>query len=255
VAAIQDVVGHFGDSTFSSPYRSTLPLLALIKDAPSTFEEMLRHCGLLNPSAIHFEYTVNSPRGKGRPSHTDAMVISGSKTLAIEAKWTEPRYGSIEDRLNRSASNASDRRNDSKWLSDQEEFLTGWLDLLGRHATIPLSLKEFRAAVYQMVHRSASACAGTGAPSLLYLHFSPAPHGAATSADYRRDLTALHRLLGRPTGFPFFLADLHLSPTKAFRAIQYLRKGERSTADTVRSVLLCEELFTFGEPRFHSIGD
>src|SRR5688500_5373276 len=88
VADALDLVSRFSDSALASPFRSTVPLLALAKDGWSTFEKLLSLCGMSGDLSIAFERTVESPRQGDRPSFTDAMVISETHVLAIEAKWT-----------------------------------------------------------------------------------------------------------------------------------------------------------------------
>jgi hypothetical protein len=173
------------------------------------------------------------------------MVTTDKHALAIEAKWTEPRYETMAKRLRRANSNADDSR----------AFIEGWLEFLQPFATTPLHLDDFSETVYQVVHRSASACSLGLQPVLAYLHFStPTPTGGATCTQYIRDLTAVHELLGSPDRFPFFVIDLPLEPTPAFLEIQGLKKGQATTGQAVRSALRAGVLFKFGEPRVHRVG-
>jgi hypothetical protein len=239
-----DLITAFSDGALASPFRSTVPLLALAKDAWTTFVKVLTLCNVVGDVSVAFECKVPSPRGQGLPSQTDAMVLFDQAALAIEAKWTEPRYETVATRLTRKDSNGA----------DSEEFVSGWLELLQPHATTPLRLQDFANCVYQVVHRAASACGLGRAPSLAYLHFTPATKGA-TSAQYLSDLSQVHALLGKPRDFPFFLIDVPIQHTRAFHAIEHLKKGVAETGQAVRSALLASELFEFGEPHVHQIGD
>lgn len=239
-----DLISRFSESAMASPFRSTVPLLALTKDAWTAFERLLGLCNMVGDLSVAFERRIPSPKGEGRPSHTDAMVLSDHRALAIEAKWTEPRYETVAARLSRKAANGR----------DSKEFVEGWLELLQRHAAKRLRLDDVSGCVYQMVHRAASACGLDRAPSLAYLHFVPATKGAATSAQYLNDLSQLHALLGSPADFPFFLIELPTQRTRAFQAIEHLKKGEAETGRVVRSALLETALFTFGEPSVRRIG-
>ena len=98
--------------------------------------------------------------------------------------------------------------------------------------------------MYQTLHRAASACAAAPHPTLAYLVFRTT--GDRAKDFYRTDLARLHRVLGSPSGFPFYLIDAELKPTPAFEAIRSLRKGEPDTARKVRAALLGERLFEFG---------
>lgn len=236
-----ELIACFTDAALASPFRSTVPLLALLKDAWPTFSKVLSSCGMSGDLSVALERTVHSPKGEGRPSYTDAMVLSPTAVLAIEAKWTEPRYESVRTRL---------ARKDSKGR-DSRAVLEGWVELLGPFASRPLVLDEFSECVYQVLHRSASACGPERLPRLAYLHFCTTV--PATQVDYVGDLTRFHRLLGSPEGFPFFVVDQPLEPTRAFRSIEGLKKGGAGTGRVVRDALLTEVLFRFGEPRVHRI--
>lgn len=238
-----DLISEFSDRALASPFRSTVPLLALAKDDWTTFAKVLTFCNVLGDVSVAFERKVSSPRGEGLPSQTDAMVLFDHAALAIEAKWTEPRYETVVTRLTRKDPNGR----------DSKEFVGGWLELLQPHATKPLRLEDFASCVYQVVHRAASACGLGRAPSLAHLHFTPTLPSAATSAQYLSDFSDVHALLGNPERFPFFVVDLPMQPTTAFRAIEQLKKGDAATGRIVRAALLTDVLFEYGEPQIHRI--
>src|SRR5450759_1704349 len=91
-----DLVSRYGDKEFKSPLRSTIPLLSLVRDGWPVLQEVLTACRLPAKSNLHFEYKVDSPLGVGIPSHTDVMARFGSDQLALECKWTEPRYETVD---------------------------------------------------------------------------------------------------------------------------------------------------------------
>jgi hypothetical protein len=76
VDGIEFLLAMFPPRAFASPYRSTVPLVALVKDDQSTFEKIATRCGSGPPFSIHFEYTVRAPDVGGNPSHTDAMILT-----------------------------------------------------------------------------------------------------------------------------------------------------------------------------------
>jgi len=93
-----------------------------------------------------------------------------------------------------------------------------------------------------MVHRAASACEAGGDPQLAYLVFKPSPDTrTADMQTIHDDLTHLWSLLGDPKRFPFYLVEVHLSPTAAFDAIALLPK--EATDEAVRGALCNEPLF------------
>jgi hypothetical protein len=176
------------------------------------------------------EFQVRSPQGKGNPSHTDLMMLTREHAVAVEAKWTEPRYQTV-----------------SKWLSSQNrrEVLDGWLSLIRPFALKPLTSDDVASAVYQMVHRAASACRGGRVPKLVYLQFTPLPDGGAQKSTLIEDLACLHAAIGAPAGFPFWLVEVSLEQTDAFETLRLLPKGSASTANAVIEALRNGPLFRF----------
>lgn len=251
------LLAKFGMGALASPYRSTVPLLALVKDDAPLFKRIANACGCAGELSVHFEYQVAVPGVEGNPSQTDAMVVSPACTLALEAKWTEPRYETVATRLkNRIAKLLRDDPvNADKHAATQQTVIAGWLGLLGRHASAPLAIEQAGDLVYQMIHRAASACHMPGPSALAYLHFEPSPaKGAARHAQYRADLADLHHVLGNPRAFPFFLVSIPLRLTHPFGAIQNLPKGAKPTDLQVRKALATAKLFEFGEPNIDRVG-
>ncbi len=257
VTDVASLLGKFGSDAFASPYRSTVPLVALVKDGGPVFSAIATSCGASLDLSVHFEYRVEVPGVLGNPSQTDAMVISPAATVAFEAKWTEPRYETVATRLkNRVAKlTRDDPDNAARHQSHQEAVIGGWLGLLNQRCQTALRIDDISEAVYQTVHRAASACAMHGPARLAYIHFQPSGRlGAASSAQYVADLEYLHARLGHPGDFPFYLVELPLQPTDGFRSIQALEKGQAITDRRVREAIASTRLFDFGEPRIQRIG-
>jgi hypothetical protein len=243
VPDLSQLVQSFESMAFGSPFRSTVPLVSLVKDDRPRFQSILSSCGVPADAALHFEFTVPSGVEGANPSHTDVMALSGTVAGAMEAKWTEPRYESVARRLER-------RRTGDL---DQEGVVSAWLDLLKPHARRKLVLADFTEVVYQTLHRAASACALSRAPRLVYLHFVPSPRGGVSEKQYLEDLSRLHRLLGEPPDFPFFLVEVTVERTAAFEQIAHLPKRRRATDYAVRSALVAEPLFAFVAHSIHPI--
>jgi hypothetical protein len=108
VSDFASLVSCYPKDEFNSPTRSTVPLLALAKDEPDLLQQFLSQCGLDRNAALHFEYQVKSPRGQGRASHTDLMVCGKVGCMAIEAKWTEPAYETVNAWLTPETNNRSE---------------------------------------------------------------------------------------------------------------------------------------------------
>lgn len=235
IKGINESLLLFPEKEFCSPTRSTLPLLSLLKDETRMLNKVLSESHLNIASDLHLEYKVNPPIGKGKASYTDLMVRQQGDTLAIEAKWTEPRYDTI-----------AEWRKKGERPKNKEKVLRGWLDLIQPHTLRVLDINDFSAAVYQMVHRAASACFNSEQPHLAYLHFTPDPSGkGATSEQYQSDLEHLRLLLGNPSNFQFCMVDLEIRPTDAFERIKDLPKGTVETATAVRNAFENGPLFDF----------
>lgn len=245
VAGLDALVERYGTREFESPTRSTVPLLALLWHGGEVWKRIVAELGMpAGEMTVHMEYTVAPPQGTGRESHTDAMLIAGERACAVEAKWTEPAYDTVEG-----------------WLgpeprgTNRERVLNGWLSLLQSYATDELRAEDMGEVTYQMVHRAASACAAGRSPGLAYLQFTPWPDGSpADSSHLREGLEKLAAALGHPAGFPLRLIEVEARPTAAFESIRTLPKGEPSTGRAVRRALLEAPLFTFPEYRMHTAG-
>jgi hypothetical protein len=220
-----------------------VPLLAVLKDGYEILKSLLVELHMNTNSDLHLEFTVDPLKGRGIASHTDLMVRWQADTLALEAKWTEPRYETVAEWTRR-----------GRTPGNRECVLRGWLDLLQPHAARVLNLDDFSGAVYQMVHRAASACYNAEHPRLAYLHFIPDPSGqGATSAQYQSDLEHLQDLLGNPARFNFHLIEVEIRPTAAFERIKSLPKVSAKTAYTVRAALENGPLFEFTDFRLQAV--
>lgn len=236
---------RYKSTEFASPLRSTIPLLSLLKHQPAVLQAALGEIDISGSCNLHLEYTVAPPQGKGIPSHTDLFITSGDTSLSIEVKWTEPRYETI-----------------GKWLSqgtnpeNRIDVANGWLGLLERYAThMPLKLDDFSDAIYQMVHRAASACSTGSKPRLAYMVFeAPANAQTASVTTIKTDLAHLRNLLGNPCDFPFYLIEVPLDFTATFNKVINLPKGSSSTAYQICADLFSPvQLFNFGKPRLTKI--
>ncbi len=252
VDGIEALLNQFGLGAFASPFRSTVPLVALVKDDWPQFQKIANACGCSGKLSVDFEYEVPVPGlSKGNASQTDAMVFSEQSAIAIEAKWTEPRYETVARRLKSRIAQLTRKEpaNEAKHVRDQRAVIDGWLGLLQKHSGNKLGLDDAGEVVYQMIHRTGSACATCAMPAVVYLHFEPSPaKGAASTAQYRADMAHLHRLMGNASTLAFFLVEMPISPTVDFSALASLPKRTASTDHAVRQALATTRLFQFGEP-------
>ena len=249
VADVKDLCRRLGGTALRSPFRSTVPLINLVAHASPQWQALLKALGAQPEATVHFEYRVPSPKAGGSPSQTDALVTSDVAAWAIEAKWTEPSYETVAKRTGKPEADGADPR----------ATIAGWLGYIQPFATRPLEVNEFAEVVYQMLHRTASAChvAMTRKlrPELVYLHFRPSPMKAsATKQRYLDDLRRLHTLVGNPSGLTFSLAEMPLRPTAAFERIRDLDKRSPASAAKIAAALCAGPLFEFGPPDVTHIG-
>lgn len=234
---IDEALAHYGDDEFKSPTRSTVPLLSLLKHGGEVWKAIVSSLISSNEKLeAHLEHQVKSPRGSGTPSHTDLMLLGTHEAVAIEAKWTEPRYPDVRTWRN---------------SANRESVLDGWFSLVQPVSSQVLLADDFQNAVYQMVHRAASACSFGRRPTLVYLQFTPLPNGQATVSTIKQDLTDLHSKLGSPKTFKFSFIEIEIEPTSEFDGIKDLPKGLASTAVSVMAALKGGQLFRF--KRFEAI--
>ena len=242
VALVDDALDLYKANEFASATRSTVPLISLLKHDGDVWATITKELSATSPGEMHLEFTVKSPQGRGKASHTDVMLIQGNRAVAFEAKWTGPRYDQV-----------------SKWLvggDDPENrrlVMSGWLSLLQPHSTHTLRLEDFGAAIYQMVHRAAAACYAGNIPTLAYVQFCPLANGGDPDVMLMNDLSYFHNLLGAPDEFPFWLVEVVAKPTETFEKIRGLTSGLPDTAKEVHRALCNGSLFEFTKLHLHRI--
>lgn len=247
--SLDEVLDRYPAHEFESPTRSTVPLLTLLKGSIAT-KSLLEMLDLTYESLdAHLEFKVPPVKGEGKASHSDLMLIQNGSYVAIEAKRTEPPYDTVKQWLGRGL-NRTNRRT----------VLDGWLSLLQPYSERLLGAADFNDAIYQMVHRAASAChVGPPArPALAYIQFSPLPPATAPDIKFKLEqlqsaLSRFRHLLGTTHGFPFFLVEVTATPTEAFNRISGLARGSRKTASLVRTALRAAPLFEFKDFRLHPV--
>ena len=142
------LVDAMPDREFERLTRSTVPLLAWWRDEARV--RGLENClGLedLAEGDAWVEYAVSphctSCGGRGKSSYTDVLLKLDGHVVAIEAKHSEKLYATV-----------------GKWLGspgsdNKRRVLHHWLSCCIGSTLTPLACRDL---VYQMVHRTASAC-------------------------------------------------------------------------------------------------
>jgi hypothetical protein len=240
VNGFHELVGEYGQDELASPRRSTVPLLAFWAHAESRFRELAAHFGLdpSDPVEFCFEFPVPVQKGKGKDSFTDLMILSPSFAVAIEAKYREPHYETVE-----------------KWLGNPRKenrvaVLGGWLCLIERATGVRLTEVQLAKQPYQLIHRTASACfPRVKRRWVIYQLFSK-----ADLRYYLEHLSDVHRLLGSQEDLSF---GVLLSPLKGSEEYSKIdarwEAGERDLSNEVRAGLRSDRLFEFNDVQFISV--
>jgi len=235
ITTVADALPLYGRDEFASATRSTVPLLSLLIHAPDLFAQIVRELGFPADHNLFLEYTVGPFGGRGKPSHTDVMLKAGNHALAIEAKWTESMYPTVQ-----------------KWLGEgsenKQKVRDGWIARLGQTYSTP-----FDSVIYQMLHRAASAAHTGTKPQLAYFLFKPSVQKSGPTSAITVELERLWNLLGDKK-FPFDVVEIGLQPLPAFEALP--KDNGDDTAEAVCAALQgTDPLFRFGPVTIQRIGE
>lgn len=242
IDSIADAVSRYGAKEFESPTRSTIPMLSLLIHDMAKFEAIASDLGMPDGGELFLEYTVRPPKGRGKASHTDVMLKAAPDALAIEAKWTEPMYGTVK-----------------KWRGHSDNrrlVLQGWLDLLQARVAKELLVQEFDDAIYQMVHRAASVAKVGEKPRLAYFLFEPSLDSrSAKPKAIKKKLSELWAKLGSPGNFPFYVVRIEMQESDAQKELRKRKKGGK-TSELVSAFLQSDTpLFSFDNYSVERIGE
>lgn len=224
------------EDAMASPTRSVVPLLDYFREpgqAVARIERLIQF-NVAGIPRLTFESALQVRQGRGKSSYTDLMIQGVDGALAIEAKFTEPRYATV-----------------AEWLgpqptSNRRAVLAGWLSLLNQFARSEVSVNMVHDLPYQLIHRMASALApDVRHRALVYLVFGADPHSF-----YREDLDSIMRLIDSEDAIRAFVINVPLTPSRAFRILrERWDAGERSLGSEIRQALQSGPLFMFESPR------
>ncbi|MCC6334336.1 MAG: hypothetical protein IT380_10155 [Myxococcales bacterium] len=231
------MVSSMPDSEFQKHDRSTIPLLCFWKDEANR-KWLLSGMGLGKPndSTATFEYAVESGcsecGGKGKSSFTDLMLVSNRFAVAIEAKYLERPYQRAGEWL-AGGKNAENRK----------RVLRHWLHVIRNRTEHAVQLEAVDALVYQMVHRTASACS-VAAPRHDVVHLV-----LGEVHNYRDLITNLASVLDPNSRIRFWLASAGASPGPAMRPVEEALVDEQDPCEraaTLReAVVAAPPLYSF----------
>jgi hypothetical protein len=234
------LVAAYPAEELASPTRSTVPLLAFWAQPESRFAELGARLGLpeLSPPQFCFEFPVPVRQGSGKPSFTDLMVLGESAAVAIEGKYTEPPYETVEAWLGSTPS------------SNRQAVLAGWLQLIAEAVGVNLGVGTVGSYPYQLIHRTASACQPSASHRwVVYQLFSD-----ERVAYYRGHLGNLCHQLGGSLALRFGLLITPPELTPEYLSLKTRwASGERDLSDQVRSGLLSGAFFKFNRVEFSEV--
>lgn len=239
---LDDAVSKYDKKEFKSSTRSTVPLLYLLKHDALILTQLLEYFGIKENLSFHLEYKVKPNSGKGVASQTDLLVTSKAQTLGIEAKWTEPRYPTVDKWINNGASR-----------SNRLKVLNGWFHYLNKYSLHSITYESMESQVYQMIHRAASICSLNTNPIMAYLLFTE-EYIPEDTYYIEKDLSTFWKLLGKPSSFPFYFIQIKIEPNSNFQKLKLLQKGKVETREAVMKALRDEnDLFSFKDFKIRKI--
>lgn len=234
VDTFEALVKQLGADTFASPKRSTMPLLDYWRQPELRLRELWDGLGVRHPDRadLYFEYEVPPQLGRGKSSYTDLMVITDDVAVAIEAKFTEPRYESVHTWLGPAPTNRRD-------------VLEGWLLAINRVTQTSLRPEAVADLPYQLIHRTASVCS-VDRPKrfVVYQVFGDAP-----AVYYTEDLERLATAIAARDRITFLLVGCAFRSTEEYAQLESRwGAGKRDLGTDVRDALLRGPLFEFDPP-------
>jgi hypothetical protein len=166
------------------------------------------------------------------------MITTLTGAVAVEAKYTEPRYETVGQWLGTSPT------------PNRQAVLAGWLGhIAARTDSPPLDPSVVLRLPYQLVHRTASVCAVVRpARAVVYQVFAE-----TVPSYYLDDLRQLQALLPKACPMTFAVLACRAEPLARMAGLTGLPKGTAETGRRVREALLEGPLFTFPEPVLHTV--
>lgn len=209
--------------------RSTVPLLAWWRDHAQ--DKLLPGVDLANAVA-RFEYAVParcpSCVGRGKASMTDVMVLLDDRAIAIEGKYTESRYDTVDVWKTR----GKDRDN-------RKAVLGHWCHLIRAVTDHPVD-DRLGGLVYQTLHRTASACAAAGTDRRAHVMYLVFDDTAANT--YVADLRRAAEILDPAGKIDFSVVAVRTTRGDDFSELERLVNAAASVEDRVE--LIADTLLT-----------
>ncbi len=234
------LISSMPDSEFKNLTRSTIPLLAYWVSPYERLDALCNQLGVPVPDDMRlcFEYPVASV-GRAKPSFTDIMGIADSLGVAIEGKSTEGDYDSIEDWL-------------AKGGVSRPPVLKNWLRMIAKKTGMPsdpIDLPTFNDVIYQMIHRTASACSLDKPRTVVVYQVFHVKKKKLP--EYKAKLTMLAAAIGAVGKIDILLNIIPTYPTETYDAVEIeikkvIKDGDaKCVPQLVRNAVLEGSLFEF----------
>jgi len=235
VSSFEELVNQLGTDAFASPKRSTVPLLDYWRVPDPRLRDMTGRLGMpwSERFELHFEYEVPVRRGRGKSSYTDLMILADDVAVAIEAKFTEPRYESVGNWLG------------PEQATNRADVLNGWIGAIEGVTGGAINREIVRQLPYQVIHRTASVCC-VNSPKrvVVYQVFGHAPEPY-----YADDLGRLVSAMAARDRVMFFVVSNSFRRTATYaQLVARWDAGEREMGTDVRDALIAGPLLEFDEP-------
>jgi hypothetical protein len=161
------------------------------------------------------------------------MILEDDVAVAIEAKFTEPRYESIETWLAAARS------------TNRGEVLEGWIRAIEAGSGATVEREVVRELPYQLIHRTASVCCVSRRKRVVVYQV----FGDSSGPYYAEDLRQLAAAMPDGNGVSFYVVASAFQPTTTY-ALLAARwdAGERDMGADVRDALVAGPLLEFAEP-------
>jgi len=157
------------------------------------------------------------------------MLTTANAALAIEAKYLEPPYGTVDAWL---GPNPTENR---------RQVLQGWFDVLERSIGCALDARSAAEIPYQLIHRMASVCSVSRPRRfVIYQVFD-----RSKRAYYETELRRCREALGS-SGIVLALALTSATPMSPYSPLlQRWDAGERDLSAEVKALLVAGSTFSF----------
>jgi hypothetical protein len=244
VDSFESLVSELGSDAFASPRRSTVPLVDYWRVPNPRLDQLSDWLGVPRneDSALHFEYEVPVRRGRGKSSFTDLMILRDDVAIAIEAKFTEPRYESV-----------------ASWLGtaptmNRRDVVDGWLAAIETTTDSTINHDAIKNLPYQLIHRTASACCAGAHQRPVFVVYQI--FGELAGSYYADDLRSFASAINARDRVRFLVLECPFSASETWTklAARWDTKDRAGLGEQVHDALLVAPLFEFRQPKPVPIG-